>query len=326
MPEVTLVGAVTMALARAMEEDGRVVVLGEDVGVNGGVFRATQGLLERFGPERVLDTPLAELAIAGVSVGMAAAGLRPVAEIQFSGFIYPAIDQIVSHASRLRNRTRGRLSCPMVLRAPCGGGIHAPEHHGESNEAMFAHMPGLRVVVASSPQRAYGLLLAAIRDPDPVVFFEPARIYRAVRQEVADDGAELPLDTCFVLREGRDITLVTWGAMVKETMAAADRLREEAVSAEVIDVATLRPLDADTILASVERTGRCVIVHEAPLTGGFGAEIAARIAEKGLLSLQAPVERVAGYDAIMPMPRLEHHYMPSEARILAAAHRALAFS
>jgi len=326
MPEVTLVGAVTMALARAMEEDGRVVVLGEDVGVNGGVFRATQGLLERFGPERVLDTPLAELAIAGISVGMAAAGLRPVAEIQFSGFIYPAIDQIVSHASRLRNRTRGRLSCPMVLRAPCGGGIHAPEHHGESNEAMFAHMPGLRVVVASSPQRAYGLLLAAIRDPDPVVFFEPARIYRAVRQEVADDGAELPLDTCFVLREGRDITLVTWGAMVKETMAAADRLREEAVSAEVIDVATLKPLDADTILASVERTGRCVIVHEAPLTGGFGAEIAARIAEKGLLSLQAPVERVAGYDAIMPMPRLEHHYMPSEARILAAAHRALAFS
>jgi pyruvate dehydrogenase E1 component beta subunit len=326
MPEVTLVGAVTMALARAMEEDGRVVVLGEDVGVNGGVFRATQGLLERFGPERVLDTPLAELAIAGVSVGMAAAGLRPVAEIQFSGFIYPVIDQIVSHASRLRNRTRGRLSCPMVLRAPGGGGIHAPEHHCESNEAMFAHMPGLRVVVASSPQRAYGLLLAAIRDPDPVVFFEPARIYRAVRQEVADDGAELPLDTCFVLREGRDITLVTWGAMVKETMAAADRLREEAVSAEVIDVATLKPLDADTILASVERTGRCVIVHEAPLTGGFGGEIAARIAEKGLLSLQAPVERVAGYDAIMPMPRLEHHYMPSEARVLAAAHRTLAFS
>ena len=326
MPEVTLVGAVTMALARAMEEDERVVVLGEDVGVNGGVFRATQGLLERFGAERVLDTPLAELAIAGVSVGMAAAGLRPVAEIQFSGFIYPVIDQIVSHASRLRNRTRGRLSCPMVLRAPGGGGIHAPEHHCESNEAMFAHMPGLRVVVASSAQRAYGLLLAAIRDPDPVVFFEPARIYRAVRQEVADDGAELPLDTCFVLREGRDITLVTWGAMVKETMAAADRLREEAVSAEVIDVATLKPLDADTILASVERTGRCVIVHEAPLTGGFGGEIAARIAEKGLLSLQAPVERVAGYDAIMPMPRLEHHYMPSEARVLAAAHRTLAFS
>ena len=225
MSETTLVGAVTMALARAMEEDDAVVVLGEDVGVNGGVFRATQGLLERFGRERVLDTPLAELAIGGVAVGMAAAGLRPVAEIQFSGFIYPAIDQIVSHASRLRNRTRGRLTCPMVLRAPCGGGIHAPEHHCESNEAMFAHMPGLRVVIPSSPQRAYGLLLAAIRDPDPVVFLEPARIYRAIRQEVADDGEGLPLDTCFVLREGRDLTLITWGAMVKETLAAAEVAR-----------------------------------------------------------------------------------------------------
>jgi pyruvate dehydrogenase E1 component beta subunit len=301
-------------------------VLGEDVAVNGGVFRATQGLLERFGPERVVDTPLAELAIGGVAVGMAAAGLRPVAEIQFSGFIYPALDQIVSHASRLRNRTRGRLSCPMVLRAPCGGGIHAPEHHSESNEALFAHIPGLRVVIPSSPQRAYGLLLAAIRDPDPVIFLEPARIYRAARQEVADDGAALPLDTAFVLREGQDITLITWGALVKETLAAADTLSQEAVSAEVIDLATLKPLDADTILASIEKTGRCVIVHEAPLTGGFGGEIAARIAEKGLLSLLAPIERVAGYDTVMPLPRLEHHYLPNEARILAAARRALAFA
>jgi 2-oxoisovalerate dehydrogenase E1 component beta subunit len=232
----------------------------------------------------------------------------------------------VSHAARLRNRTRGRLSCPMVLRAPCGGGIHAPEHHCESNEAMFAHMSGLRVVIPSSPQRAYGLLLAAIRDPDPVVFLEPARIYRAVKQEIADDGEALPLDTCFVLREGSDVTLVTWGAMVKETLAAAETLAAEAVSAEVIDVATLKLLDVDTILASVEKTGRCVIVHEAALTGGFGAEIAARIAEKGLLSLQAPLERVAGYDTIMPLPRLEHHYLPDEARILAAARRVLAFA
>jgi pyruvate dehydrogenase E1 component beta subunit len=317
MPETTLVGAVTMALAHAMAEDENVVVLGEDVGVNGGVFRATQGLLERFGPERVIDTPLAELAIGGVAVGMAAAGLRPVAEIQFSGFIYPALDQIVSHASRLRYRTRGRLSCPMVLRAPSGGGIHAPEHHCESNEAMFAHMPGLRVVIPSSPQRAYGLLLAAIRDPDPVIFFEPTRIYRAVKQEVPDDGVALPLDTCFVLREGHDITLITWGAMVKETLAVAEALSE---------VATLKPLDAETILASIEKTGRCVIVHEAALTGGFGGEIAARIAESGLLSLQAPIERVAGYDTVMPLPRLEHHYMPSEARILAAARRVLAFA
>ncbi len=326
MSETTLVGAVTMALAHALAEDQSVVVLGEDIGVNGGVFRATQGLLERFGPERVIDTPLAELAIAGVAVGMAAAGLRPVAEIQFMGFIYPIVDQIVSHAARLRYRTRGRLSCPMVVRAPFGGGIHAPEHHSESTEAMFAHMPGLRVVIPSSPQRAYGLLLAAIRDPDPVIFLEPKRIYRAVKQEVADDGAALPLDTCFVLREGRDITLVTWGAMVKETLAAAETLSGEAVSAEVIDVATLKPLDADTILASIEKTGRCVIVHEAALTGGFGAEIAARIAESGLLSLQAPIERVAGWDTIMPLPRLEHHYLPSEARILAAARRALAFA
>jgi pyruvate dehydrogenase E1 component beta subunit len=315
-----------MALAHAMAEDPSVVVLGEDVGANGGVFRATQGLLERFGAERVIDTPLAELAIGGLAVGMAAAGLRPVAEIQFSGFIYPALDQIVSHAARLRNRTRGRLSCPMVLRAPCGGGIHAPEHHSESNEAMFTHVAGLRVVIPSSPQRAYGLLLAAIRDPDPVIFLEPARIYRAVKQDVPDDGASLPLDTCFVLREGRDITLITWGALVKETLAAAEALSEEAVSAEVIDVATLKPLDADTILASIEKTGRCVIVHEAPLTGGFGGEIAARIAESGLLSLQAPIERVTGYDTVMPLPRLEHHYLPNAARILAAARRVLAFA
>ncbi len=326
MPETTLVGAVNMALARAMEEDDRVVVLGEDVGVNGGVFRATQGLLERFGPERVIDTPLAELGIAGVSVGMAAAGLRPVAEIQFMGFIYPTIDQMVNHASRLRNRTRGRLSCPMVLRAPFGGGIHAPEHHSESTEAMFAHIPGLRVVIPSAPQRAYGLLLAAIRDPDPVVFLEPKRIYRAVKQDVPDDGTALPLDTCFVLREGRDVTLVTWGAMIKETLAAADTLAKEGVAAEVIDVATLKPLDFETILASLEKTGRCVIIHEAAQTGGFGGEIAARVAEKGLLSLQAPVERVAGYDTVMPLPRLEHHYMPSEARILAAVRRVLAFA
>jgi len=326
MPETTLVGAVTMALARAMEEDEQVIVLGEDVGVNGGVFRATQGLQERFGRERVIDTPLAELAIGGVAVGMAAAGLRPVAEIQFMGFIYPTIDQIVNHAARLRNRTRGRLSCPMVLRAPFGGGIHAPEHHSESTEAMFAHVPGLRVVIPSSPQRAYGLLLAAIRDPDPVIFLEPKRIYRATKQEVDDDGVSMALDDCFVLREGRDITLVTWGAMVQETLRAADTLHDEGVAAEVIDVATLKPLDAATILGSIERTGRCVIVHEAALTAGFGAEIAARIAEKGLLSLLAPIERVAGYDTVMPLLKLEDRYLPSEARILAAARRALAFT
>ncbi|MEE9250575.1 MAG: alpha-ketoacid dehydrogenase subunit beta [Alphaproteobacteria bacterium] len=326
MAEVTLVQAVNTALARALEEDESVVVLGEDVAVNGGVFRATQGLLERFGPNRVLDTPLAETVIAGMSIGMAAEGMRPVAEFQFMGFIYPAIDQLVNHASRLRNRTRGRLGCPMVMRAPIGAGIHAPEHHSESTEAMFAHIPGLRVVVPSSPARAYGLLLAAIRDPDPVVFLEPTRLYRALREDVTDDGEALPLDVCFTLRDGGDVTLVSWGAMLKETLTAAEALAEEGISAEVIDVATLKPLDTATILASVEKTGRLVIVHEAALTAGFGAEISAQVAEHGLLSLQAPVARVAGYDTVVPLPRLEDFYMPDEARILEAARRAVAFA
>jgi 2-oxoisovalerate dehydrogenase E1 component beta subunit len=325
MAEHTLVEAVTLALGRALEDDPAVVVFGEDVARNGGVFRATLGLAERF-PQRVLDTPLAENLIAGIAVGMAAQGLRPVAEIQFSGFIYPAIDQLVSHASRLRNRTRGRLTCPMVLRAPAGGGIHAPEHHSESNEAMLAHIPGLRVVIPSSPARAYGLLLAAIRDPDPVVFLEPSRLYRAMREEVADDGEAAPLDVTFTLREGGDLTFVTWGGCVPDVLAAAETLAGEGVQAEVLDVATLRPLDFATIRASVERTGRCVVVHEAPLTGGFGAEIAARLAHEALTSLFAPVERVAGYDTVMPLPRLEHHYLPDVARILAGARRVLEYA
>jgi 2-oxoisovalerate dehydrogenase E1 component beta subunit len=325
MPEITLVQAVNLALARAMADDPSVLVVGEDVGAEGGVFRATEGLLDRFGADRVLDTPLAEGVIAGMSVGLAAQGFRPVSEIQFTGFIYPTIDQLVNHASRLRTRTRGRLTCPMVVRSPYGAGIRAVEHHSESPEAMFVHMPGLRVVIPSSPARAYGLLLAAIRDPDPVVFLEPTRLYRAAREEVEDDGAALPLDRCFVLREGTDITLVTWGAMTKETLAAAERLEADGVSAEVVDVATLKPLDSDGLLASVAKTGRCVIVHEAPLTGGVGAEIAARIAERGLVSLLAPIERVAGWDTVMPLPRLEQQYLPSEARILAAAQRVLAY-
>ena len=326
MTEVSLVEAVDLAIGRAMSEDERVVVFGEDVGKSGGVFRATEGLQETFGSNRVLDTPLSEAAIGGVAVGLAAQGFRPVAEIQFMGFVYVTLDQIVNHAARLRNRTRGRLSCPMVLRAPYGGGVHAPEHHSESMEAMFAHIPGLRVVIPSSPARAYGLLLAAIRDPDPVVFFEPKRLYRSTREHVEDDGTALALDNCFVLREGDDLTLVTWGAMVVETLAAADVLSAKGVNAEVVDVATLKPIDAETILGSVEKTGRCVIVHEAPLTGGFGAEIAARIAEFGLLSLVAPIRRVAGWDTVMPLPRLEQHYMPSVDRIVDAAERTLAYS
>ena len=326
MPEVTLVEAINLALARAMEEDGNVLVLGEDVGVNGGVFRATAGLQQRFGAERVIDTPIAELLISGLCVGMAAQGLRPVGEIQFMGFVYPCIDQLVNHASRLRNRTQGRLSCPMVLRTPHGGGIRAPEHHSESTEAMLAHIPGLRVVIPSSPERAYGLLLAAIRDPDPVVFLEPTRIYRAAKGQVEDTGEALPLDVAFVLRQGRDVTLISWGAMVRETMAAADELAAQGTDAEVIDLATLKPYDEETVLASVTKTGRCVIVHEAARTGGFGAEIAALIAERGLTSLLAPVARVTGYDTVMPLPRLEQRYIPSVSRIVAATRKVCEFA
>jgi 2-oxoisovalerate dehydrogenase E1 component beta subunit len=326
MVEVTLVEAVNMALARAMQEDPSVLVLGEDVGVNGGVFRATVGLQKRFGRERVIDTPLAELLISGVCVGMAAQGLKPVGEIQFMGFIYPCIDQLVNHASRLRNRTRGRLSCPMVLRAPCGAGIRAPEHHSEHTEAMLAHIPGLRVVIPSSPERAYGLLLAAIRDPDPVVFLEPTRLYRAVKGEVEDNGEALPLDVAVTLRQGGDVTLIAWGAILRETLTAAETLAGEGISAEVIDVATLKPYDEETILASVAKTGRCLIVHEAARTGGFGAEIAALIAERNLASLLAPIVRVTGYDTVVPLPRLEQHYMPSVEHIVVAARRLCQFA
>lgn len=325
MADLTLVEAVNLALARALEDDPRVLILGEDVGRNGGVFRATDDLHRRFGDERVLDTPLAEAAIAGVAVGLAAEGMRPVAEIQFLGFAYPVLDQLINHASRLRHRTRGRLTCPLVLRTPYGGGVHAPEHHSESTEALFAHIPGLRVVIPSSPARAYGLLLAAIEDPDPVVFLEPTRAYRSMREAVDDTGTTLPLDRCFVLREGADLTLLAWGAMVHETLEVADVLAADGIHVEVIDVATVRPLDMPTIITSVEKTGRCVIVHEAPLTGGVGAEIAARLASDALLSLLAPVQRVTGYDTIMPLPRLERHYLPGVPRILAAARRALAY-
>jgi pyruvate dehydrogenase E1 component beta subunit len=316
MPTITLAEAITQALAYEMTADNNVIVLGEDIAKNGGVFRTTVGLLEKFGEKRVIDTPLAESMIAGISIGMAAQGLKPVAEFQFMGFIYPAFDQIISHAARMRNRTRGRLSCPLVFRAPYGGGIHAPEHHSESTEALFAHIPGLRVVIPSSPARAYGLLLAAIRNPDPVLFLEPKRIYRMVKQDVPDDGQALPLDKCFVLREGNDVTLVTWGASTRETLIAADTLEQEGVSVEVIDVATIKPLDMETILNSVEKTGRCVIIHEAARTCGLGAEIAAQLAEHGLMSLLAPVQRVTGYDTVMPYLKLEKIYIPSVERIL----------
>ncbi len=326
MAQITLIEAVTQALAWEMQHDPSVVVLGEDVGVNGGVFRATQGLLDKFGPERVIDTPLDETTIAGITVGLAAQGMKPVAEAQFEGFIYAMLEHIICHAARFRNRTRGRLTVPAVWRAPWGGGIRAPEHHSEANEAIFTNVPGLRVVLPSSPARAYGLLLAAIRDPDPVIFFEPKRIYRQYKEEVPDDGEALPLDVCFVLRDGSDVTLVTWGAQVKETLEAAEALAADGISAEVIDVATLKPLDFDTIHESVRKTGRCVIVHEAPRTAGFGAEISARLAEHAMYDLVAPVERVTGYDTHIPLFRLEMKYLPSVDKIVAAAKRTLAAS
>lgn len=323
MPKVTMIEAIAMAQAWELAQDPSVIVLGEDVGRSGGVFRATSGLMERFGAERVQDTPLAENMIGGMCVGLAAQGMKPVAEIQFMGFMYPALDQIVNHMSRLRHRTRGRLSCPVVMRMPHGGGIHAPEHHSEAVESMLAHVPGIRVVCPSSPARAYGLLLAAIREPDPVIFLEPTRIYRYVKQEIADDGTALPLDVCYTLREGEDVTLVTWGAMTVDVLRAADELATQGVSAEVIDLATISPIDAGTILESVARTGRLVIVHEAARNCAVGAEIAALVADEGLYDLVAPIKRVTGYDTVMPLYRLENEFIPSVTRIIDAVRATL---
>ena len=315
MSDITLIEAVTQALAYELAHDDKVVIFGEDVGQNGGVFRATLGLQNRFGADRVFDTPLAESMIAGLAIGMSLQGLKPVAEFQFMGFIYPAMNQIITHAARMRNRTRGRLSCPLVFRAPFGGGIRAPEHHSESTEALFAHIPGLQVVIPSSPKRAYGLLLAAMRNPDPVIFLEPKRIYRLVKQAVADDGKALPLGKCFTLHQGEDVTLVSWGASLYETQQAVKELEQQGISCELIDVATIKPLDIETILASVEKTGRCVIIHEAAKTCGLGAEISAQIMEHSMAQLLAPVQRVTGYDTIMPYFQLEKQYIPSVMRI-----------
>ncbi|WP_027856311.1 alpha-ketoacid dehydrogenase subunit beta [Marinobacterium jannaschii] len=323
---ITMVEAVNLALAHELRSDSNVVVLGEDVGVNGGVFRATAGLREEFGIKRVMDTPLAETMIAGLSIGMASQGMKPVAEMQFMGFIFPALEQIICHAARLRNRTRGRLTCPMVLRAPFGGGIRAPEHHSESTEALLAHIPGLRVVIPSSPARAYGLLLAAIRNPDPVIFLEPKRIYRVAKQPVADNGEALPLDRCFTLREGSDLTLISWGAMVKETLEAAEKLATEDIHCEVIDVATVSPLDKETLLSSVSKTGRCVIVQEAPRHCSVGSEISSLISEQALLDLQAPVGRVSGYDTVMPYYKLENQYLPNVKDIMETVKQTLEFA
>ncbi|HXV73557.1 MAG TPA: alpha-ketoacid dehydrogenase subunit beta [Sphingomonadales bacterium] len=326
MTAITLIEGITRALDFELGRDKDVIVFGEDVGKNGGVFRATDGLQAKYGKDRVFDTPLAEAMIAGLAVGLAAQGMKPVAEIQFEGFLFPAFNQIATAVSRLRNRTRGRLTQPLVIRAPYGGGIHAPEHHSESNEALFAHLPGLRVVIPSNPSRAYGLLLAAIRNPDPVIFLEPKRVYRLVKHEVELNGEEYPLDTCFIDREGEDVTLVSWGAYMTETLKAAEALAGEGVSCEVIDAATVSPIDTQTILESVEKTGRLVIVQEAPRNGGIASQIASEVAEKGILSLLAPIGIAAGYDTVMPYARLECKYLPSVKRIQDEVRKVMAYT
>jgi pyruvate dehydrogenase E1 component beta subunit len=295
-----------------MEKDERVMLLGEDVGLNGGVFRVTEGLQKRFGAKRVVDTPLAESGIIGTAIGLAMGGLRPVPEIQFDGFLGPAYDQICSHAARMRTRTRGAFPVPLTIRVPVGGGIHAPELHSDSPEAIYAHTPGLKVVMPSSPYDAKGLLVAAIRDPDPVIYFEPKRIYRAFREEVPEDEYVLPIGKARTVCEGTELTVVSWGASVVQCMQAIEKSGK---SIELIDLRTIYPFDIEAIEASVRKTGRCVVVHEAPLTCGFGSEISARIMERCFLHLEAPVQRVAGFDTIMPYYKLELDYMPDAARI-----------
>ncbi|MES3516483.1 MAG: alpha-ketoacid dehydrogenase subunit beta [Natronomonas sp.] len=311
---LTLVQAVRDGLYVEMERDEDVVVMGEDVAENGGVFRATQGLVEEF-PDRVIDTPLAESGIVGTAIGMATQGMRPVPEIQFLGFVYPAFDQIVSHAARLRTRSNGRFGCPLVVRAPYGGGIRAPEHHSESSEAFFVHQPGLKVVVPSTPHDTKGLLAAAIRDPDPVVFLEPKLIYRAFREDVPQDSYTVPLGEAAIRREGSDVSVYTWGAMTRPTMEAAESLAEEGIDCEVVDLRTLSPLDTETITESFRKTGRGVVVHEAPKTGGIGAEVVATIQEDVLLYQEAPINRVTGFDVPFPLYSVEDYYMPEPARI-----------
>ena len=312
---LTLVQAVRDGLKGEMQRDDDVVVMGEDVGENGGVFRATEGLYEEFGDDRVIDTPLAESGIIGAAVGMAAYGMKPVSEIQFSGFMYPGFDQIVSHAARFRNRSRGRFSLPMVIRAPYGGGIRAPEHHSESKEAFYTHEAGLKIAVPSTPYDAKGLLAASVRDPDPVLFLEPKLIYRAFREEVPDDPYTVELGEAAVRREGSDVSLFTWGAMTRPSLEAAESVAEEGIDVEVVDMRTLSPMDIDAVVESFKRTGRAVVVHEAPKTGGLAGEITATIQEEALYHQEAPIERVTGFDVPYPLYALEDYYMPEDARI-----------
>ncbi len=310
MPKLNMVQAINLALKEEMQRDKEVVVLGEDVGRDGGVFRVTEGLLAQFGPERVVDTPLAESVIVGASIGMAAYGLKPVAEIQFEGFIYPAVDQISNHASRIRSRSRGRHTVPLVIRTPYGVGIKAPEHHSESCEAIFCHMPGIKVVMPASPYYAKGLLISSIRDPDPVIFLESTRLYRLMREEVPEGEYSVPLEKARIVQEGKDVTIISWGFMLHRTLEAV-----EGIDAEVIDLMTLNPFDEETVYQSVKKTGRVVVVNEAPKTGSLGSEISASIAERAMLYLKGPILRVASYDVVLPLPKLEDYYAPTVERI-----------
>jgi len=323
MTEMNVAQAINAALDQALGVDERVVLFGEDVGTTGGVFRVTDGLQERFGSERVIDAPVAESGIVGAALGMAIAGLKPVVEIQFLGFAYPAFDQVVSHVGRIRNRSNHRFTAPLVIRIPYGGGIGAAEHHSESSEAIFAHTPGIKVVVPSNPYDAKGMLLAAIADPDPVVFLEPIRLYRAIKQEVPDDEFMVPLGKAITVREGSDVTVISYGAMVRASRRAADLLEDEGVSVEVVDLRSLAPLDEDAIVVAARRTGRVVVATESHRTAGMASEVAAVVQERALYSLLAPVERVTGWDTVVPLKRTEKHYVPGPERIANAIRRVM---
>lgn len=315
MALLNVIGAINQALDQEMSRDKSVVVFGEDVGIEGGVFRATVDLQKKYGKDRCFDTPLAEAALVGTAVGMAVNGLKPVVEIQFSGFVFPGYDQIVSHVARMRNRTRGKYSLPMVIRMPHGGGIRALEHHSENLETLFGHIPGLKVVIPSTPYDAKGLLLAAIRDEDPVLFLEPTKIYRAFKQEVPEEDYVIPIGKAKIIKPGTDITVVAWGSYIRETEKAVKELEEEGISVELIDLRSISPIDKDTIIDSVKKTGRFVVVHEAYKTYGPGAELISIVNEGAFLYLEAPPTRLAGFDITIPLPRGEHHYLLDSKRI-----------
>lgn len=320
---LNIVQAINLALRQEMERDPKVLVLGEDVGVNGGVFRVTEGLLQKF-PERVIDTPLAELALAGCSIGLAVYGFKPVAEIQFDGFSYSTLDQMINHAGRIRSRSRGRFHAPMVLRVPYSGGIHAPEHHSESPEAYFVHTPGIKVVVPSTPYEAKGLLVSSIRDPDPVVFLEPKKIYRAMKEDVPEGDYTIPLGKARIAKEGSDVTIFAYGSMLHVALQAVESVKDK-YSVEVVDLRTLSPLDIETVLESVKKTGRCVIVHEAPMSCGVGAELAALLSDRDILYMRAPIVRITGFDTPMPLYKLENYYLPNAERVVSGIEKVMQF-